>query len=107
MHEPEGLPSRNADYAARLPASIDDLHGPVTGAVELPLHVVWSGRKRFDLGDTRQRLVLYALLLSEAPAADLCKWLNGDLLLEQWSELRMMLSPARRRAWESVLPSGA
>ncbi|MFC4906230.1 hypothetical protein [Actinomadura gamaensis] len=107
MHESAELSARGADYAARLPSSIDELRGPVTGPVELPLRVVWSGRRTYDLDDVRQRLLLYALLLSEAPAADLRQWVNRDLLVEQWPKLRQMLSPARRRAWESMLLGSA
>ncbi|AYG78077.1 hypothetical protein DWB77_00184 [Streptomyces hundungensis] len=36
-------------YARRLPARLEDLQGPAHGMVDLPLHVVWSGRRSYDL----------------------------------------------------------
>lgn len=64
--EDGALPSRWAEYERRVPASLEDLRGQATGLVELPLHVARSGRRRYDVGDEGQRLVLYALLLAEA-----------------------------------------
>ncbi|WP_411130381.1 hypothetical protein [Streptomyces sp. x-19] len=34
-----------AQCAQRLPAQLQDLAGPAHGTVDLPLHVVWSGRR--------------------------------------------------------------
>ena len=36
--------------------------GPLAGIVDLPMHVAWSGRRVYDVGEENQRLVLYALL---------------------------------------------
>jgi hypothetical protein len=55
------LPPRWDAYARRLSASLADLRGPAVGEVELPLHVAWSGRRVYDVGQVDQRLVLYAL----------------------------------------------
>ncbi|MEV3933301.1 hypothetical protein [Streptomyces sp. NPDC049944] len=30
-------------FRRRLPESLDELHGPTQGVVELPLHMAWSG----------------------------------------------------------------
>src|SRR5438477_9189487 len=60
------LPSRWDSYARRLPSSLEDLRGPAAGVIELPLHVAWSGRRVYDVGQEDQRLVLYALLLAAA-----------------------------------------
>jgi hypothetical protein len=75
--------------------------------MELPLHVAWSGRRVYDLDDDRQRLLLYALLLAEAPAADLPRLVNAELLRRLWPDLRRLLGPARRRAWETLLSAAA
>ena len=64
--EADALPPRWDEYARRLPSSLEDLKGPAAGKVELPLHVAWSGRRVYGLGEEDQRLVLYALLLAEA-----------------------------------------
>ncbi|MGW7082198.1 hypothetical protein ACWGH2_01680 [Streptomyces sp. NPDC054871] len=37
----------------RLPGSLDDLHGPAQGVVELPLHIAWSGMTSYDMSKPR------------------------------------------------------
>jgi hypothetical protein len=101
--EAQGLPSRWSDYARRLPSSLRDLSGPATGTVELPLHVAWSGRRAYDVGDERQRLMLYALLLAEAQRDDLERFVNRESLVSMWPRLRQLLGPHARRAWEQEL----
>jgi len=75
------LPSRWAGYERRVPSSLEDLRGQATGLVELPLHVAWSGRRVYDVGDDDQRLVLYALLLAEAQRE---AW-SGSCIANRWS----------------------
>jgi hypothetical protein len=101
--ETRELPSRWSDYARRLPSSLHDLSGPATGTVVLPLHVAWSGRRAYDVGDERQRLMLYALLLAEAQREDLERFVNGESLMNMWPRLRRLLGPHARRAWEQEL----
>ncbi|WP_406510448.1 hypothetical protein [Streptomyces sp. NBC_00212] len=48
-----------ARYIRRLPARLEDLQGPAHGMVNLPLHVVWSGRRSFDMDALRPRMGLY------------------------------------------------
>lgn len=98
-----GLPPRWSEYARRLPSSLEDLKGPSTGVVELPLHVAWSGRRAYDIGDTHQCLVLYALLLAEAQREDLERFLNREALVSMWPQLRRLLGPHARREWERTL----
>ncbi|HEY2237521.1 MAG TPA: hypothetical protein VGI21_01965 [Streptosporangiaceae bacterium] len=97
------LPSRWSGYARRLPSSLHDLNGPATGTVVLPLHVAWSGRRSYDVGDERQRLMLYALLLAEAQREDLERFVNRESLMTMWPRLRGLLGPHARRAWEQEL----
>jgi len=106
--EDGALPSRWAEYERRVPASLEDLKGQATGLVELPLHVAWSGRRRYDVGDEGQRLVLYALLLAEAQREDLERFVHRESLVSMWPRLRRLLGPhARRRGdaavWERKL----
>jgi hypothetical protein len=107
MDSPVALPPRKSDYVARLPASLDELRGPSTGRMELPLHIAWSGRRVYDLDDARHCLLLYSLLLAEAPAADLRRLVNADLLCRLWPDLRRLLGPVQRRAWQALLPAAA
>jgi hypothetical protein len=97
------LPPRWSDYARRLPSSLEDLRGPADGSVHLPLHVAWSGRRSYDVGDDRERLILYALLLAEAQREDLEQFLNRDALLRMWPRLRRLLGKHARSAWEQQL----
>ncbi|ALO92411.1 Putative transcriptional regulator [Streptomyces hygroscopicus subsp. limoneus] len=46
-----------AQYVKRLPAQLEDLTGPAHGMVELPLHVVWSGRRSYGLEQPRSRCI--------------------------------------------------
>jgi hypothetical protein len=99
----DALPPRWEEYARRLPSSLDDLKGPATGKVELPLHVAWSGRRVYDVGEEDQRLVLYALLLAEAQREDLERFLHRESLVSMWPRLRRLLGPHARRDWEQKL----
>lgn len=101
--ETRELPSRWSDYARRLPSSLHDLSGPAAGTVVLPLHVAWSGRRAYNVGDDRQRMMLYALLLAEAQREDLERFVNRESLVSMWPRLRRLLGPHARRAWEQKL----
>ncbi|PBC76774.1 hypothetical protein BX265_1495 [Streptomyces sp. TLI_235] len=96
------MESRRAQLAARLPSALDDLAGPVTGEVELPLHLAWSGLRRFDLGRPRLRMGLYRIVLTEGMQEDLVQFLNARVLVELWPVLRTLVGPAVRQVWESA-----
>jgi hypothetical protein len=89
-------------YARRLPGSLSDLAGPAHGAVQLPLHVAWSGLTRFDLDRPRSRMSMYRTVLAEGQHNDLIALLNRDLLIGQWPVLRMLISRTIRDVWEAV-----
>lgn len=99
----DALPPRWGEYGQRLPSSLEDLKGPPAGIVELPLHVAWSGRRVYDVGEEDQRLVLYALLLAEAQREDLEQFVHRDSLVGMWPRLRRLLGPHARREWERRL----
>jgi hypothetical protein len=71
--------------------------------IEVPLHVAWSGRRVYDVGDADQRLVLYALLLAEAQCEDLERFLHRESPISMWTRLRRLLGPHARREWERHL----
>ncbi|WP_329266955.1 hypothetical protein [Streptomyces sp. NBC_01451] len=56
--EAEDLALYREKFRGRLPESLDELHGPTDGVVELPLHVAWSGMTAYDMGSPRQRMGL-------------------------------------------------
>lgn len=86
-----------------VPASLDDLRGPASGIVELPVRLYWSGSRQFDLGDPHQAVDLCeAVLDTAATAADITTYLNAGLLIRAWPALGLNL--AKRDAWESRFP---
>jgi len=105
--EAGALPPRWGEYARRIPSSLEDLRGSATGRVELPLHVAWSGRRVYDVGQEDQRLVLYALLLAEAQRTDLERFVHHESLVSMWPRLRRLLGPHARREWERRLSPGS
>lgn len=99
--EPSAEAILRARYTSRLPARLADLSGPAHGTVDLPLHVVWSGLRSFDLDRPRSRMSLYRTVLAEGQRDDLTAHLHPDLLLAQWPVLRTLISRSVRDAWES------
>lgn len=87
-----------------VPVSLDDLHGPSTGIVELPVRLYWSaGSGRFDLSDFDQVAALCdATLDAAAGIDDITTFLNADLLVGVWPVLSM--GRAKREAWENRFP---
>ena len=100
-------PQPHRQYALRpvvVPASLADLHGPVSGLIELPQRLFWSGIDRvFDLSDCDRLLEMYEAVFDAARTqADLADYLNGETLARVWP--RLALSPRARRAWEAAHP---
>ncbi|MFD0375046.1 hypothetical protein [Streptomyces sp. NPDC127112] len=93
-----------ARYAGRLPATLEELAGPVHGVVDLPLHVAWSGLRSYDLDRPRLRMGLYRTVLAEGQHEDLVKLLHRDLLLARWPVLRTLVSRHLRQVWEEAFP---
>jgi hypothetical protein len=86
-------------------ANLADLHGPVSGGVELPLRLFWSvPGHRFDLDDPETRGWYYETVLRESSRPDdLTTYLNGDTLIRLWPDL--FLPKGVRRAWEEAHPA--
>src|SRR5260370_681938 len=109
---------RVAPYLARpgrralVALDLADLRGPVTGRVELPLRLFWSGTDRtFDVGDTGTRQWVYETVLQQASRPeDLTASLNGPALVPLWPKLvvrtRRAASPMSSRGWARGWPSG-
>ncbi|MGW2785952.1 hypothetical protein ACWC3X_32665 [Streptomyces populi] len=91
-------------YAGRLPDALKDLAGQEHGSVELPLHIVWSGLRTYDLDRPRQCMGLYRTVLAEGQREDIIRFLNRDLLLTQWPLMRTMISRHVREVWEAAFP---
>lgn len=101
---PQQPRKRYALRAVVVPASLADLRGPVTGLIELPQRLFWSGVDRvFDLSDRDRLLEMYEAVLDAARSQeDLAEYLDGETVATVWPHLA--LSPRVRRAWESAHP---
>lgn len=100
----EDLALYQEKFRGRLPESLEELHGPAKGVVELPLHMAWSGMTTYDLDKPRQRMGLYRTILHEGLREDLPRYLNRDLLLELWPVLRTLVGRTVRTVWEDAFP---
>ena len=96
------LPGRHG-LAARLPASLEDLHGPEQGVVVLPRHLAWPGLREIDLSDDRLRRSLYGIVLTQGRRNDMARFVNARLLREDWPLLRTSLDPKVRKGCERRL----
>ncbi|MEV8018062.1 hypothetical protein AB0O76_17335 [Streptomyces sp. NPDC086554] len=86
-----------------LPASLDDLVGPVSGTVILPRYIDWGPHYTYALSDDADLLVMYERVIREAPTpADLHTYLNAAILRQRWHDL-FLPAPARA-GWESRFP---
>jgi hypothetical protein len=92
--------------AGRLPATLDDLHGPEQGVVVLPRHLSPPGLREFDVSDGRVRRSLYGIVLTQGRRNDMARFVNARLLREDWPQLRDLLDPKIRRGCERRLKLG-
>lgn len=81
-----------------------DLRGPVSGPVELPVRLFWHPDRTFNLEEPGIMRWLYQIVLREASRPDdLTGYLNRDVLIALWPDLR--LPKGVKRAWEEHHPS--
>ena len=90
--------------AGRLPARLEDLHGPERGVIVLPRHLAWPGMREFDVTDDRLRRSMYGIVLTQGRRNDLARFVNPRLLRQDWPLLRSSLDPKLRRWCERRLP---
>lgn len=102
--ESRSAPSRWGYGTERLPVTLDELAGPQCGAVELPLHLAWSGLRVFDLGDVKLLLGMYRIVLNNGSTDDFVRYLDHGRLVRHWPILRKMLRPGVRETWEGAFP---
>jgi hypothetical protein len=80
--------------------TLQELTGPSTGQVELPLRLWWNPQRTFDLDDEDARLWMYENVLREAVRIDeLRQYLHGPTLVKVWADLN--LPRGVRAAWEA------
>ena len=86
-----------------VPGSLEGLHGPSTGTVQLPIHLDWGPDRRYEAGDDASCRTLYQLTLQNSGSADeMANILNPDRLIALWPSMRL---PARcRQLWNAAFP---
>ena len=95
--------ARAGNVEERIPAW-EEFSGPTTGTVALPNRLCWSGNPHFDVADPRRRLTLYLTLIGEGQRADLARWINWNLLLDDWPKVRRLTATDLIRVWGNLLP---
>jgi hypothetical protein len=90
-------------HAGRLPERLEDLRGPARGVIVLPRHLSWPGLREFDVTDAAARRSMYGIVLTQGQRNDVKRFLNPDLLRQDWPELAQALDPRLRRACERRL----
>lgn len=84
-----------------LPRSLDELRGPTTGVVRLPLRIYWSGPDpesvEWEVATPAGRRSLYEVVLREGDLDDVRVLVNGRELVRDWDQL--YLPPWLREAW--------
>lgn len=91
-----------------VPATLDELQGPLEGTVRLPIEVHSSGagpNEAFDLADPAMRAAMYQLLLRQGRLVDLQTLINGAELRRLWPQL--WLPKWVRQAWGTHFPERA
>ena len=83
-----------------VPASLDELTGPSTGTVHLPVRLSWApGDGCFNVDDAGERTTVYQCIIGEGSVEDQRCYLNRDTLTDMWPILRLDL--AITAAWEN------
>ena len=82
---------------------LGELHGPVSGVIELPHRLFWQADRRVDLDNPALLRWTYQVVLREAASVEeLETWLDGDTLVRLWPELH--LPRWVRQAWQQRHP---
>ena len=85
-----------------MPEFLEDLRGPSSGQMTLPINVYWGPWSIVDLDIHSDVVKAYQATLREGRVGDQVTLLNRDLLVRIWPELML---PARvRQLWESRFP---
>ncbi|MER5324021.1 hypothetical protein [Streptosporangium roseum] len=91
-------------YASRrtylVPADLSELAGPISGVVELPIHLDWSEQRVYDLSDDSHVGLMYERVIREASHLDdLRAYLNHETLVRLWPHLYLPVQA--RNVWET------
>jgi len=89
------LSSRSA-HGRRLPARLEELRGPAKGVIMLPRHLSWPGMRECDVTDASTRRGMYGIVLTQGQRNDVARFVNPQLLQQDWPQLRDVIDPKLR-----------
>ena len=85
------------------PLSLDDLRGPKTGSIELPIHIFWApGSKSVKLDERGGVDLAYRSVIAEGTVEDQKSILNKDILVERWPNLLLPIEAVK--LWQERFP---
>lgn len=86
-----------------MPTTLEELTGPLRGAITLPHHLSWGPKRSYDLDQTGDARLMYMRVIRESATLDvLRRYLNASLLRKLWPEL--VLPPRVRALWLDRFP---
>jgi hypothetical protein len=88
--------SGRKSHADRLPERIEELRGPARGVIVLPRHLALPGLRECDVTDDGIRRNMYGIVLTQGQRNDVARYLNPQLLQEDWPLIRDTLDPKLR-----------
>ncbi|MFE5837547.1 hypothetical protein [Arthrobacter sp. NPDC056493] len=86
-----------------VPGAFEELKGPASGTMQLPIHLDWGPDRVYDVGDDGSCVALFQLTLQNSRSVDEMGGIgNADRLLALWPSMRL---PGRcRDLWETAFP---
>src|SRR5437868_6800386 len=86
-----------------VPATLEELTGPIRGVISLPRHLDWGPERSYDLEQLADARLMYMRVIREgATPDDLRHLLNVARLRRLWTEL--VLPPRVRALWLDRFP---
>jgi hypothetical protein len=86
----------HTSHAVRLPQRIEDLRGPSRGVIVLPRHLAFPGMRECDVADDGNRRSMYGAVLTKGQRNDVARYLNPQLLRQDWPHIAGALEPKLR-----------
>ena len=83
-------------HAVRLPQRLEDLRGPSRGVIVLPRLLAFPGMRECDVSDEAARRSMYGIVLTQGQRNDVARFLNPELLRQDWPLLAGLLDPKLR-----------
>jgi hypothetical protein len=72
-----------------VPDSLDELKGPRTGKVNLPIDIYWGPFPEIDLADDAQAARAYRAIINQGTISQIRTLLNPNRLLQLWPKLTL------------------